>query len=224
MNAFAYRRVALAVILTLVTSVRAHGGAFELGGRAGFADLSDDVFEGAHDLGSMHLLGGQVLLGLGARLSIEVAGEVTSEEIEFRDEGLAGEIFEGKAEWEDRAIYTSLRLHLLPIALGAATLYAGGGGGVHFTEANVIDPVPVGRSGEGTQEGARASGGDPTQDWIDDLEGEKEQVEWHLLGGVSLRPQAVPFTFFGEVRYQDVTEKQGPSGYALYAGLNLRLR
>jgi hypothetical protein len=109
-------------------------------------------------------------------------------------------------DWQDLAIYTSLRAELLP--QGLFGLYVGAGVGVHFTE---LDAEQLTQALQDAQ-----------QDLEDELDGKSSDVEWHGVGGVALGLGST-FELFGEGRYRRVGGDFARDGFAGYVGLNLRL-
>jgi len=188
-------------LIGMSTEAFAEGARF--GVRGGYADLDGHLFDGSEALGDLKLYGVQAIFPLFGGFAIEVSGEGVSEELVFSVDG-AQDAFDAK--WSDIALYTTGRIQLLPP--GVLGLYAGGGVGVHFTdiEATGLDHVA-----------------DEVRKNVSDLiNEERSDFEWNAVAGASLGLGQL-VEVFGEGRYRDVTGDFGREGYALYAGLNLRL-
>lgn len=176
----------------------------KFGGRIGYADFDGAAFEDSGDLGQVTLLGAQIIFPVAERIELELAGEGTSEDLDF-ETSAGSELIKGRAEWNDLALYATGRLLLLPLAGGALNVYAGGGAGVHFTEVKIKDLD------------------DEIADYIAEVEKESNDFEWNAMAGASLRLGAT-LELFGEGRYRDITGEDRPEGYAAYAGLNIVLK
>lgn len=193
---------------------RAGAAALEFGPRLGYADLKGDLLDGKAEPGKLKIFGCQVRMQLSNATTLEVAGEATSEKFDFEDAGDPNQLIHGKAKWDDLALYASLHLELL--AVGPISVYGGGGGGLHFSQIDVIEAAP-GNGNRGT------STLDAIDDWLAKAEKDRSDVEWHGLGGAALQLGSSAFSVFGEGRYRDITGDHGLEGWAAYAGLNLRL-
>jgi hypothetical protein len=192
---------AYGLLCGISTSSWAEGARF--GVRGGYADLDGHLFEGSEALGDLKLYGVQAIFPIVSGFAIEVSGEGVSEELVFSIDGAQQAL---DAEWNDIALYTTGRLQLLPP--GVFGLYAGAGVGVHFTDIEAADL-------SGLTEEIR-------KDVTERINEERSDFEWNAVAGASLGLGRL-VEVFGEGRYRDVTGDFGREGYALYAGLNLRL-
>jgi len=216
------RTIAAAPLVAAVTILSVCGPAragLQLGARAGYADLQGDVFRGSGDLSGTGLFGIQAIFSALPRVNLCLAGEAKNDKLTFSGAGDLSEQFNGKAEWRDLGLYASLHLHLIPIGVGPLGLYAGGGGGVHFTEMTLSD---VTSSTPKSAAGPLGAAG-PVDDFIKQVEEKKSDFAWHLLAGTSFSLPVLPLAVFAEVRFEDVTGDFTPRGYSAYAGLNLSL-
>jgi hypothetical protein len=210
-----------------------------VGVRYGWADVSDEVFEGSGDLGGCNLAGIHLELDLLPLITVEVAGEYVSQSFEFSDGMFAGIKAAGSGEYEDLTLYVSGRLKVLSLVVLPLQCYVGGGFNVHYVDLTIDDDFePVVTSAvPGGAVGAEAlSAGEPVgrmtacAGWQDDLEdavadvaGKTTRVGWHLLAGLRLLFPGVPISVFVEGRYADVFGENVPKATALYGGASLDL-
>ncbi|MEZ4648859.1 MAG: hypothetical protein R3E97_08745 [Candidatus Eisenbacteria bacterium] len=177
-----------------------------LGIRAGYTEMDGTLYDLDLEPGDMALFGFHVIFPfLSDRLAFQIAGEGTSSELELTRDGL-DDASRGKVDWQDLALYTSLRAELLPP--GLLGFYVGGGVGVHLTELDQDQLVEA-------LEDAR-------DDIQDELDGSSSDLEWHGLAGVALGLGST-FEVFGEGRYRRVEGDLQRDGFAGYVGLNIRL-
>jgi hypothetical protein len=201
----AFLPVLLAASLLAAAADRGEAG-LRFGGRIGYTDFDGQIFDGSRDLGKVDLIGIQVLFPLVPRIELELAGEGARRNLDFRE--LQGTSVDGRARWDDLALYASLRLHLPLVASGLLGWYVGGGAGVHFTQLDIQTAEQV---------------DDALAESIRDLERDRSKPEWNALAGLSLGLGAAPLEIFAEGRYRDITGDHGPQGFGAYGGLNLKL-
>lgn len=200
---------------------RAAAATLSLGPRVGYADMEGDLLSGDAAPGEYRIFGVQVVAQLSPGFAVEVAGEAVSDEFEFEDVETPGALVDGKAKWDDLGLFASIHLGL--IDLGPLRAYAGGGAGLHFNQVEVLE---VATSVGGREERATAPSGtsDLIDDFLDDVEKERDDAEWHALGGVAWDLNGVPLSLFAEARYRNILQDEGDvKGWAAYGGLNLRL-
>ncbi|MCC7142362.1 MAG: hypothetical protein IT349_09705 [Candidatus Eisenbacteria bacterium] len=192
-----------------------------LGPRVGYADMEGDLLSGDAAPGEYRIFGVQVVAQLSPGFAVEVAGEAVSDEFEFEDVETPGALVDGKAKWDDLGLFASIHLGLLD--LGPLRAYAGGGAGLHFNQVEVLEVATSvgGREQSGT---VPAGTNDLIDDFLDDVEQERDDAEWHALGGLAWDWSGVPLSIFAEARYRNILQDSGDvKGWAAYGGLNLRL-
>lgn len=192
------------VLLFLAGAATSAEAQLRFGARAGYADYDGSAFLDSGDLGDVVLVGAQIVFPVLDRVELEIAGEGTSEDLEF-ETTIGEDLVAGDAEWNDLAIYASLRLRLLPVLAGVAHIYGGGGIGAHFTEVSIEDFDEA------------------LADYVDEVEEEDNDFEWNALAGVAVELGSF-LEIFGEGRYRDITGENRPEGYAIYAGFNLMVQ
>lgn len=201
---------ALVLVMTLYTALAASASdaaeGVRFGVRAGYAELDGSFFNENLEAKDQKLFGIQAVFPfLSDRISLEVAGEGTSDELTFTRSSV-GSAFDGEVDWSDLAIYTSVRADLLPVSL--LGVYVGAGLGVHFTE---IDPDAI-------ADAFKQAGRDLQAEY----EGESTELEWHGLLGANFRVGDL-IEIFGEGRFRRIEGDFERDGFAGYVGLNLIL-
>ena len=63
----------------------------------------------------------------------------------------------------------------------------------------------------------------PDLDIPDEIDPERSDWEWHVLGGIGLRLPGLPLRGYAEYRYQNVQGDDSPTYSSIYGGLNLYL-
>jgi hypothetical protein len=197
--------------LAAVASDACAGAAF--GFRVGRSDVRGDLFRGSGSVGGVGMFGLQGILPVAGPVSLVLAGEYVSDSLHFRGAGDPGATFAGSAHWQDLAVYASLRVRLLPVALGPVGIYAGGGTGARMSQVRFGSDVPLVHVPE--REGIG--------DFIRKAEKSRTNLSWHLLAGGSVGLPVFPLSVFAESRFEDVSGHFQPHGLSVYAGLNLEL-
>lgn len=187
----------IAVLPLLVLGFQAPGAAasVQLGVRGGYFHSSGDILEGRHgDIGGNGLWGVAGAVSLLVPVDLELAYERYTKDLKVN------EIPTSPSEFRDSAYLMTgkWKLAIFP-AISPVWLHVGAGAGLHHIEAS----------------GGIDSG---TQQIITEV---KNQGEWHAVGGADLKLGS--FLFYGEYRYQDLTERHGAHFHSVYAGLNLYL-
>jgi hypothetical protein len=172
-------------------------GATQLGVRGGYSHATGDVFKGSGDVGGGGLYGFVASLGLFPLVDLEFAYERYTNEFEFDTEAF-GDTFRGQADYEDQAyLFTGI----LNLSAGASPLgfYGGGGFSLHEIRLKNVEDLP------------------------DEIDPERSDWEWHVLGGLGLRLAGLPLRAYAEYRYQNIQGDDSPTYSSIYAGLNLYL-
>ena len=196
----------LALLLLFLVADQVDAGGARVGVRAGYAELDGTLYGLELKRGEDRLFGLQLILPIVSdRLAVQVVGEGTSDQFELTRDGVDSAA-RGSVDWQDLALYTSLRAEILPTGLFG--LYVGAGVGVHVTE---FDADQLSRALE-----------DAHQDLANEVDGKSSDIEWHGLGGVALGLGST-IEIFGEGRYRKVEGDLSRDGFAGYFGLNLRL-
>ena len=194
------------VALVLQPTADAAASNARLGVRAGYSEMDGTLYDLDLEKGDVALFGFHVIFPfLADRLAFQIAGEGSSSELELTRDGL-DDASRGKVDWQDLALYTSLRAELLPP--GLLGFYVGGGVGVHLTELDEDQLVQALQ--------------DAHDDLQNELDGSSSDLEWHGLAGVGLGLGST-FEVFGEGRYRRVEGDLDRDGFAGYVGLNIRL-
>lgn len=193
------RSTVLSIVLALVFlagSVPAKDAAasVQLGVRGGYYNSTGDIFEGSGNVGGNGLWGVTGAVSLLLPLEIEFAYERYTKDFD------TNQIPSGSGTFRDNAYLLTgkLRLPITP-PMSPIWFHAGAGVGLHHIET---------------------SGGidQRTNEIITEA---KDQGEWHGVAGADVKLGS--FHFYGEYRFQDVTEKDGPRFHSVYAGVNLYL-
>jgi hypothetical protein len=216
---------ALAAALLLALVCRTAGAGTELGVRAGTSDLKGSLFRGSDAAGGVPLFGVQAGFPLIPELSLWLSGEAKSDHVRFAAPVSQSESYFGKTTWRDVSLAAALHLHLLPSVAGLFSLYAGGGGGIHFVDLKVqqiTSSNPL--TGKSAAPGRRAvAASDPLGDYVRKLQKERSEFSWHAVVGVSRGLPLIPVNLFLEGRFEDIQGDFSPHGYSAYVGLNLDL-
>jgi hypothetical protein len=214
--------VALLLLLLVPESAQAKTS---VGARIGWADVNDEVFEGSGDLGGTDLYGIQVTLSLLTLFELEVAGEYVNEDFSF-------DFLEdvGHGEYEDIALYATLRAPVFALPVLPIQIYAGGGLNVHWVDRTIEVPgqtlrLPGARSAPpGHPPGIAARLlADGIEETIEDVAGEDSEAGWHAVAGARLGFPGMAITIFAEGRYMDGFDEGLPASKAVYAGVSLGL-
>ena len=203
------------------SSVRA-GASF--GFHAGWTDQRGDIFRGSGKLGTTNLFGLQASFPLMPMVSLSLAGEAKNDSAHFNAAGDAFNEFGGRADWDDVALFASLRLRLVPLSTGPFNLYGGGGVGVHFTKITILPAPPLTKiSSAGRrpvpQEIGEAAVSAP--EFILQTEEKQTNISLHALAGASLGLPVFPLSVFAEGRLEQTTGSYKPRGFTIYGGLDL---
>jgi hypothetical protein len=195
----ALRRILLfPLILGMLLVPHGVQGATQLGIRGGYSHATGDVFEGSGDVGGGGLYGVVASIGLFSMVDVEFAYERYTTDFEL-DAGVFEDVLLGdEVSYEDQAyIFTGL-VNLSP---GGNPLgfYGGGGFSIHEIRLENFEEIP------------------------DEIDPERSDWEWHLVGGVGLRLGSLPLRGYAEYRYQNVQGDDSPTYSSVYAGLNLFL-
>ncbi|MCK4304195.1 MAG: hypothetical protein KAY24_08140 [Candidatus Eisenbacteria sp.] len=173
------------------------GGA--VGIRYGWADVSDDLFEGSGDLGGTNLAGIHLSLRVLPIVEIDLAGEYVSESFDF-DEGIFDEVKRaGDGDYEDITIFATGRLEIIGLPLVPIRGYVGGGVNVHWIDLAVdVEPLDLAMQSD-------------------------SEVGWHGVVGLRLSVMGTPMSAFVEGRYMDGFNDGLPTSKAVYGGVSFEL-
>lgn len=199
------RRLIICLLGVLALSSTIGGAATEIGIRGGWAHARGDLFEGSGDPGSSGLYGALISIGLFSSIDLEFAYERYRKEFEFDRATYRETFFGGDAEYEDQAYLFTGKLNL-PVGTGPLGLYGGGGASLHEIDV-LVDAIE------------NSSGLD---DYLDEIQEDRSEWEWHVVGGLGLRLPGLPLRAYGEYRYQNI-DGTSPSFSSIYGGLNLYL-
>lgn len=203
------RRIYLTLLVAVLASAPAARAATQLGVRGGYSHAAGDLFSGSGGLGGDGIYGFVASIGLVSNFDLEFAYERYTKEFSFDHAAAEDVFFGGKGTYEDQAYLLTGKIHL-PLVGGPLGLYGGGGGSLHRIDLDVD---------------ADAGSGESVDEYIEDqIDGARNEWEWHLVGGLQFRLPVLPLLAYGEYRYQDVTGKHNPSYSSIYAGLNLYLK
>lgn len=185
-----------ALTLLAVTGAATEAAAsIGLGVRGGYYHSTGDIFKGSGDLGGNGLWGVVGTIGMLPTVDFEFAYERYTKDFD------TNEIPARQGSFQDNAylLTAKFRLPITPV-ISPLWFHAGVGAGLHDLKiTGAIDQT--------------------TQEVITET---KSQGEWHAVAGADVK--VAPFVFYGEYRFQDLTEKQGPRFHSVYAGLNLRIQ
>jgi len=212
----AMRRWAAAALISAAVAGISPSGATEIGIRYGRADLRGNrLFPGGGDLDATPLIGLQVEIEALSFLGIEIAGESYSEDFRFEDGRFGDVAAEGTGTFKDLALLVTgkigIPIHLI-LPLG---IYGGAGLSAHFLDVD-LDATPV--------EGSGLAPDKDLEEAVQDVAGERTEVEWHAVVGLKIGLPALPLVLFGEARYQDILDSHTPDLGSAYLGLNLRFQ
>ena len=192
------RMILLPLLILMLLAPRGAWGATQIGVRGGYSHATGDVFEGSGDIGGGGLYGVIASIGLFAIIDLEFAYERYTTEFDLDEEAFE-DVFVGEdATYEDQAYLFTGLLDLGPL-LGPLSLHAGGGFSLHDIRLKDIEQIP------------------------DQIDPDRSDWEWHLVGGASLRIPGLPLRGYAEYRYQNVQGDDNPTYSSIYAGINLYL-
>lgn len=189
----------------LIGGATVASGATQIGLRGGWSDASGELFAGSGDPGGSGIYGVVVAVGLLPAIDLEFAYERYAKEFRFNQAAYEDTFFGGEADVDNQAYLLTGKLHV-PLLGGPLGLYGGGGFSLHRLDLKV------------------RSSDDSVGDYLDRVSGDRNEWEWHLVGGVQFKLPILPLLAYGEYRYQDVTGKDNPRYSSIYGGLNLFLR
>jgi hypothetical protein len=173
-------------------------GATQLGIRGGYSHASGDVFQGSGDVGGGGLYGVVASIGMFSIVDVEFAYERYTTDFKLETDVFEDVFLGDEVSYEDQAYHFT---GLLNLSTGASLLglYGGGGFSIHEIRLKNFDEIP------------------------DEIDPERSDWEWHLVGGVGLRLGDLPLRGYAEYRYQNVQGDDSPTYSSIYAGLNLYL-
>lgn len=198
------RSLAVFLAVLVVCGASPAYGEVQIGLRGGWSHARGDLFTGSGDPGSAGIYGVALGCGILERLDLEVAYERYAKEFAFDHGVFESTLFHGRVDYENQAYLLTGKIEL-PLFLKPFGLYGGGGGSLHQIQVTV-EPEDAGLSTIAEQ-----------------LSEERNEWEWHLVGGLALRLPSTPLLTYAEYRYQDVSGTHGLSYASVYAGLNLVL-
>jgi hypothetical protein len=202
-----FRRVLLVLIIVSAANGSPAAAATQVGVRGGWAHATGDVFQGSGGIGGDGVYGFIASVGLLPMIDLEFAYERYTTDFSFSDAAYNSVFFDGKGDFKDQAYLLTGKAHL-PLIGGPFSFYGGGGGSLHRIDLKV-------HPDEGTPDSLEIE---------DHFSDERNEWEWHLVGGVDFKLPILPLLVYAEYRYQDVTGKHNPSYSTVYGGLNLYLK
>jgi hypothetical protein len=202
------RRICLALLGILLASAPAAMAATQLGVRGGYSHAAGDLFQGSGGLGGDGIYGFVASIGLLPALDLEFAYERYTKKFSFDRAAAEDVFFGGKGTYKDQAYLLTGKIHL-PLVGAPFGLYGGAGGSLHRIDLHV---------------NADAGSDESVDGYIhSQIDGARNEWEWHLVGGLQLKLPVLPLLAYAEYRYQDLSGKHNPSYSSIYGGLNLYL-